>query len=128
VKSFAERTTRRIADNGATILTLENHFNPTLALSGTMRAGSAHSPQANPVLAALTAQMLEKGTRRRSKLVLAEELESRGISISFSASGGDPDTMDISLACLSRDRAIAFEALVEMLAEPSFPPVELARE
>jgi zinc protease len=128
VKTFAERTTRRVADNGATILTLENHFNPTLALSGTMRAGSAHSPQENPVLAALTAQMLEKGTRRRAKLALAEELESRGISISFSASGGDPDTMDISLACLSRDRGIAFEALVEMLAEPSFPPDELARE
>jgi zinc protease len=128
VKTFAERTTRRVADNGATILTLENHFNPTLALSGTMRAGSAHSPQENPVLAALTAQMLEKGTRRRAKLALAEELESRGISISFSASGGDPDTMDISLACLSRDREIAFEALVEMLAEPSFPPDELARE
>ena len=126
--SFSERTTRRAAENGATILTLENHFNPTLALSGTLRAGSAHSPQANPVLAALTAQMLEKGTRRRSKLALAEELESRGISISFSASGGDPDTMDISLACLSRDRAIALEALVEMLAEPSFPADELARE
>jgi zinc protease len=128
VKTFAERTTRRVADNGATILALENHFNPTLALSGTLRAGSAHSPRENPVLAALTAQMLEKGTRRRAKLVLAEELESRGISISFSASGGDPDTMDISLACLSRDRGIAFGALVEMLSEPAFPSDELARE
>ena len=126
--TFAERAARRIADNGATVLALENHFNPTLALSGTMRAGSAHSPQENPVLAAMTAQMLEKGTRRRSKLELAEELESRGISISFSASGGDPDTMDVSLACLSRDRAVAFGALVEMLAEPSFPADELARE
>ena len=128
MKSFAERATRRRTGNGATILALENHFNPTLALSGTLRAGSAHSPQENPVLAALTAQMLEKGTRRRAKLVLAEELESRGISISFSASGGDPDTMDVSLACLSRDREVALEALVEMLAEPAFPADELARE
>lgn len=128
MKTFAERTHRRGAPNGATILALENHFNPTLALSGTLRAGSAHSPRSNPILAALAAQMLEKGTRRRSKLELAGELENRGISISFSASGGDPDTMDISLACLSRDRPLAFEALVEMLAEPSFPPDELARE
>ena len=128
MKTFAERTHRREAENGTTILALENHFNPTLALSGTLRAGSAHSPQSNPVLAALTAQMLEKGTRRRSKLELAGELENRGVSISFSASGGDPDTMDISLSCLSRDRPLAFEALVEMLAEPSFPPEELARE
>jgi zinc protease len=96
--TFAERTLRKSAGNGAVLLSLENHFNPTLALSGTLRAGSAHSPLAIPVLAAFTAQMLEKGTRRRSKLELAGELENRGISISFSASGGDPDTMDITLA------------------------------
>ena len=125
---FAENTARLEGENGATFLALENHFNPTLALSGTLRAGSAHSPASNPVLAALTAQMLEKGTRRRTKLELAGELENRGISISFSASGGDPDTMDISLACLSRDRVLAFEALVEMLTEPVFPAEELARE
>lgn len=125
---FAERTARRTAGNGAALLALENHFNPTLALSGTLRAGAAYSPNDNPVLAALTAQMLEKGTRRRSKLELAGELENRGVSISFSAAGGDPDTMDISLACLSRDQDLAFEALVEMLTEPAFPDDELARE
>ena len=126
--TFRERTTRQVAENGAVVLALENHFNPTLALSGTLRAGSAHSPEAIPVLAAFTAQMLEKGTRRRSKLALAGELENRGISISFSASGGDPDTMDISLGCLSRDADLAFDAMVEMLSEPSFPAEELARE
>ena len=126
--TFAERTTRKAAENGAVVLALENHFNPTLALSGTLRAGSAHSPEPIPVLAAFTAQMLEKGTRRRSKLELAGELENRGISISFSASGGDPDTMDISLGCLSRDADLAFDAMVEMLSEPSFPAEELARE
>ena len=126
--TFAERAMRKSAIHGTVLLALENHFNPTLALSGTLRAGSAHSPEAIPVLAAFTAQMLEKGTRRRSKLELAGELENRGISISFSASGGDPDTMDISLACLSRDQDLAFDALVEMLTEPSFPAEELARE
>jgi len=126
--TFAERAMRKSAAHGTVLLALENHFNPTLALSGTLRAGSAHSPEAIPVLAAFTAQMLEKGTRRRSKLELAGELENRGISISFSASGGDPDTMDVSLACLSRDQDLAFDALVEMLTEPSFPAEELARE
>jgi zinc protease len=61
-------------------------------------------------------------------MVMAEELESRGISISFSASGGDPDTADVALSCLSRDRNKAFDALVEMLTEPAFPEDELARE
>ena len=126
--SFRERTTRLLDGSGARYLALENHFNPTVALSGTIRAGSAHSPANNPVLASLTAQMLDKGTRRRTKMQIAEELESRGITISFSASGGDPDTADVSLSCLSRDRRMAFEALVEMLTEPAFPEDELARE
>jgi zinc protease len=126
--SFRERTVRVAEPSGARYLALENHFNPTIALSGTLRAGSAHSPQSNPVLASLTAHMLDKGTRQRSKMQLAETLESRGISISFSASGGDPDTADISLSCLSRDRQVAFEAVVEMLTQPSFPADELERE
>jgi zinc protease len=126
--SFRERTARLLDSSGARFLALENHFNPTVALSGTLRAGSAHSPVSNPILASLTAQMLDKGTRRRTKIQMAEELESRGISISFSASGGDPDTADVSLSCLARDRRLAFESLVEMLAEPAFPQDELGRE
>ena len=126
--SFRERTARLLDGSGARFLALENHFNPTIALSGTLRAGSAHSPESNPVLASLTAQMLDKGTRRRTKMQMAEELESRGISISFSASGGDPDTADVSLSCLARDRDRAFEALAEMMTEPAFPEDELARE
>jgi zinc protease len=128
IQTFEKRASRRKTGAGATLLALENHFNPTLALSGTLRAGTAHSPADNPMLASLTAQMLDKGTRRRGKLVLAEELESRGISISFSASGGDPDTLDIGLSCLSRDSAVAFDALVEMLRQPAFPEEELTRE
>jgi zinc protease len=126
--AFASRAARGLADNGAVLLALENRFNPTLALSGSLRAGAAHSPDENPVLAGLTAEMLDKGTRRRGKLEIARELESRAIGISFSASGGDPDTLDISLSCLSRDAAVAFSALVEMLTEPSFPEAELSRE
>lgn len=126
--SFRERTARLLDASGARYLSLENHFNPTIALSGTLRAGSAYSPDSNPVLASLTAQMLDKGTRRRTKMQMAADLESRGISISFSASGGDPDTADISLSCLSRDRNLAFEALVEMMTEPAFPEDELSRE
>ncbi|MGH9443353.1 MAG: M16 family metallopeptidase [Thermoanaerobaculia bacterium] len=126
--SFREQTVRLLDSSGARFLALENHFNPTIALSGTLRAGSAHSPDSNPVLASLTAQMLDKGTRKRTKMQMAEELESRGISISFSASGGDPDTADLSVSCLARDRELAFQALVEMLTEPAFPEEELARE
>ena len=126
--SFAERSARARAANGAILLALENPFNPTIALSGSLRAGAAHSPDSNPVLAGLTAEMLDKGTRRRSKLEMAAELESRAISIAFSASGGDPDSMDISLASLSRHADVAFTALVEMLTEPSFPDFELERE
>lgn len=126
--AFAERTARRVTTHGARFLALENHFNPTLALSGSLRAGAAWSPPDNPVLASLTAEMLDKGSRRRGKMEIAEELESRGINISFSASGGDPDTLDISLSTLSRYAAIALDALVEMLTLPSFPEDELARE
>src|SRR5215831_9351781 len=126
--TFVERTARRAPKGGGIYLALENHFNPTVALSGSLAAGPAHAPAENPILAGLTADLLDKGTLRRSKLEIARELESRAISISFSASGGDPDTLDISLSCLSRDAGVAFAALSEMLREPAFPEEELAHE
>ena len=41
---FAEAVRQRTLANGARFFVLENHFNPTLAISGSMRAGRLYAP------------------------------------------------------------------------------------
>src|SRR5262249_28980040 len=86
--SFVERTKRFQLSNGVTLLVLENPANPTVSLAGSMRAGEYFSPAGKDSLAGITASMLGKGTRRRSKPEIAEELESAG-----GGGGPPPDTL-----------------------------------
>jgi zinc protease len=126
--SFDESVRRRTLGNGARLFVLENRFNPTVAISGSLNAGSLFAPPDRRLLASVTAGELAKGTARRTKLEIAEELESRGASLSFSAGGGDPVGMDVGAASLSRDLEVLLDVLAEVLLSPVFPEEELEKE
>jgi zinc protease len=121
---FAARVAREELETGAVLLAVENRATPTIALRASLRAGSFFEPREKPGLAALTAEMLERGTRRRTKLELAGALEGAGAELSFSAD---------QFAVHARGRALAEDfpgilgALAEMLREPSFPADELEK-
>jgi zinc protease len=125
---FAEAVRSRTLGNGARLFVLENHINPTLAMSGSLHAGSLYAPVERRHLAGITCGELMKGTERRTKLQLAEDLESRAASLSLGADSSDPVGVDISGASLSRDTALLLDALVEVLRMPVFPEDELDKE
>ncbi|MEP6769286.1 MAG: pitrilysin family protein [Acidobacteriota bacterium] len=127
-RGFAEQVQRRMLSNGAELLVLENHFNPTLALSGSLYGGPLYAPPDRRTIASMTAGELMKGTERRSKLEIAEDLESRGASLSFSSDSSDPVGTDIAGAALSRDADLLLDRLVEILRTPTFPEEELEKE
>jgi zinc protease len=126
--SFDESVRRRTLGNGARLFVLENRFNPTVAISGSLNAGSLFAPPDRRLLASVTAGELAKGTARRTKLEIAEELESRGASLSFSAGAGDPVGVDVAAASLSRDAEVLLDVLAEVLLSPVFPEEELEKE
>ncbi|MGH9368947.1 MAG: M16 family metallopeptidase [Thermoanaerobaculia bacterium] len=126
--AFAEAVRQRRLPNGAELYVLENRFNPTLALSGSLFAGHLFAPAGRRMVAAVTAGELSKGTARRSKLQIAEELESRAASLSFACDASDPVGLDIGGAALSRDLDLLLDLLAEILREPVFPEEELEKE
>lgn len=125
---FVDQVHRRTLGNGADILVLENRFNPTVALSGSLHAGPLFAPSDRRVIASMTAGELTKGTEKRTKLEIAEDLESRGASLSFSSDASDPVGTDVAAAALSRDLDLLLDRLVEVLRTPSFPDEELDKE
>jgi len=125
---FAEAVRPRTLENGARFFVLENRFNPTIAISGSLHAGPLFAPPDRRLLASVTAGELAKGTARRTKLEIAEELESRGASLAVSAGSGDPVGVDVGAGSLSRDREVLLDVLAEVLLSPVFPEEELEKE
>lgn len=122
--SFVSRVKRFQLSNGITLLVLENPANPTVSIAGSIRAGEYFSPKGKDSLASITASMLGKGTQRRSKLQIAEELESAGARIGLSS---NTFTTSVSGLSLSRDLPMIVSTLAEELREPAFPVEELEK-
>ncbi len=122
--NFSSRVARAESANGAVVLVLENHATPTVSLRGSIRAGSCFEPRDKPGLARLTADMLERGTLRRTKLEIANDLESVGAQIEFEA---DWFAVNISARALAKDLPRLLATLAEELREPAFPADELEK-
>ncbi len=120
--SFASRVARTVLPNGLTLLVLENDANPTVSVTGYVKAGEYFNAEGQEGLAELTANMLNKGTRKRSKLEIAESLEFTGAHVGFST---NTFTVGIDAQSLSHDFPFVFATLAEELREPVFPLGEL---
>src|SRR5262249_43519943 len=80
---FTESVETRRLSNGAFFLVLENHFNPTIALSGGLAGGAIFAPPDRRMIASVTAEELLKGSERRSKLEIAGQPQAAGGPPSF---------------------------------------------
>jgi zinc protease len=121
---FSARVARSELPTGAVLLVLENRATPTVSLRASLRAGSYFEPRDKPGLARLTAEMLERGTRRRTKLEIAGALEGVGAQLEFAA---DPFAVGIEGRCLAEDLPALVSTLAELLREPAFPADELEK-
>ncbi|MDH7603241.1 MAG: pitrilysin family protein, partial [Armatimonadota bacterium] len=109
---------RIVLANGIVVIVLENHANPTVAVAGNLKAGSYFDPQGKHGLARLTAEMITRGTNRRSALQIAREIDFVGASLETSC---DVESMDFSAKCLTKDFPLILDILADVLRNPSFP-------
>lgn len=116
---------REVLPNGIVLLVSERHALPIVAVSAYVRAGAVLDPPASLGLANLTAELLTRGTARRSGPEIDLAIESVGGSL---GSGGGRDGASISLGVLKRDLALGMDLLAEVLTQPTFPEPELTRK
>ena len=119
---FAKRALRRVLQNGVTLIVVENHAVPTVALQATILAGTVTVPVGKPALALLTADMLDRGTNTKSKLAIAEALDAVGAQLDVN--GGFLETTATGSG-LSRDTKLLLETLADQLKNPAFAPEEI---
>ncbi|CAI8343984.1 MAG: putative zinc protease [Opitutia bacterium UBA7350] len=99
------------------LVTIDMPVEKVVAFVGSFAAGNAHNPDENPLVASLTAQMLNQGTKRNDRFVLAESLDTLGAELSFQA---DKQSLVFSGKFLRNDAGYVIDLLAEQLRLPAF--------
>jgi zinc protease len=116
--------TRRELPNGIVVLVRENHFAPSVVITGSLDAGSLLEPLELNGLASFTASMLMRGTETRNFGMIYEMLEGNGASLSFS---GGRHTVGFSGKSLAEDLPMLIDLLADGLRRPAFPTEHVER-
>lgn len=111
-------------DNGMVVIVQENHSNPTVAVAGNLKAGRCFDPEGKNGIAGLTAEMLGRGTAKRTSLELAHQLEFVGAQLDTSA---DVENASFTAKSLKKDFGLVLDLLSDELRNASFPADQLER-
>lgn len=110
--------------NGLRVLYVRDTGLPYVSLSLLIKSGSAADPAAFPGLSQFVAEMLEKGTAKRSATEIADELGRIGAD--FSASVGNDYSL-VTASSLSTHAQSLLSNFVEIATSPAFSAPEVER-
>jgi zinc protease len=116
---------RVILDNGLTLILLEDHSAPVVALQAWVKTGSADEPEELAGISHLIEHMLFKGTESLELGEIAREIEGRGGDINAYTSF---DQVVYHLVIASRYLETGLSVLADALQHSSFDPEELEKE
>ncbi len=114
---------RTVLETGAVLLTKPTHTTPAVAINLAMRAGSIADPPGLPGMTWLLSRVIDRGTATRSAADIAEELDSRGITLTITVTR---HLLSLVCTCLADDFEAVLALLGEMLVSPSLPDEEIA--
>jgi zinc protease len=115
--------TRTVLDNGAVLLTKPTQTMPAVAINLVVRAGSIADPAGLPGATWLLSRVLDRGTATRSAADIAEELDSRGITLTITVTR---HLFSLVCACLTDDFDPVLALLADILMSPTLPADEIA--
>jgi zinc protease len=116
---------REVLPNGAVLLVAERPAIPIVVVRVGVPGGAVHDPADALGVASLTAELLTRGTARRSGPELDRAIEFVGGSLE---AGAGSDGAAVTLSVLKKDLALGLDLLAEVLRQPTFPAEELTRK
>jgi len=116
--------TRQALANGMGALVLEDHRLPLVTLGVTVPRGAGTVPPEESGLAALLAEVMNRGAGERDALELAAAVDALGADLSISSGW---DAMTVSVTGLSSDAEVLLGLLADVLLRPRLDPVEVER-
>ena len=123
-KPYPVNFSKRITSNGIKVLVSPNNISDTVKLYGTIFAGNLYAGTVNPSLPFMCGGMMNRGTKNKTKLEIAVEVESRGATVGI---GNITESVNFALSCVKEDFPYILSLLSEILTEPSFPEDEFEK-
>jgi zinc protease len=114
---------RTVLDNGTVILAKHTSMMPAVAIHLAMRAGSICDPDGAAGMTWLLSRVIDRGTASRSAADIAEELDSRGITLTVTVTR---HLFSLICTCLADDFEPVIGLLGDILMSPTIPEAELA--
>src|SRR6185503_15328015 len=110
--------------NGMSLLLMEQHEVPLISFSLIVKAGSVADPSGKEGVAAITAELLRKGTRSRSADQLSAELDFIGGAMGASATF---DYTSANAEFVKKDINKGLDLFSDVLLNPQFPQDEVTK-
>ena len=115
---------RQTLPNGATLIMLRKPDVPLVSVSAVFRGGSEAVLAEKTGLAAITAELLRRGTEKRTADQINEQLDGIGAVMN---GGSDAQSSIVSLEFTTRTSAKALEIFTDILQHPAFPDSEFKK-
>lgn len=113
---------KRKLSNGLNIWFVRQNELPIVSMNMVFNSGGVADPQDRAGLSSFTANLLTSGTKTRSAVEIANQLQSIGASINTSSGW---DSANVSLLSLTKNLNAALEIYADVIINPDFPESEL---
>jgi zinc protease len=114
---------RRQLENGAVVIAKQSRTTPAVTINAAFEAGSVFDSPAHVGVAHVVSRMLDRGTANRSAAEIADDLDSRGVSLAITV---NRHVISIVCTCLSEDFDAMLGLVGDVAMHPTFPEQELA--
>lgn len=113
---------RQKLSNGLEVWLVRHAELPLVSLNLVVKTGATADPTGKAATASLTADLLTGGTRTRSALDIANQLQGLGASL---GTGAGWDSSNIALTALTRNLDQVLDLFADVALNPAFPTEEL---
>jgi zinc protease len=113
---------RQVLPNGVTVLAKETRTTPAVTLYAAVFAGTVYDPPGQEGIAHFVSRTIDRGTVTHTADQIAEELDSRGVSLTVSV---NRHAVSLICTCLVEDFEMILALLAGIVMQPTFPATEV---
>src|SRR5688572_33075497 len=113
---------RQVLPNGVTVIAKETRTTPAVTIYAGLHAGTIYDPPDVGGVSHFVSRTLDRGTASYTGDQIAEELDSRGVSLGINV---NRNAISLICNCLVEDFESVLGLLAEIIMRPTFPATEV---
>ena len=113
---------RQVLPNGVTVIAKETRTTPAVTIYAAVYAGTIYDPPGQDGVAHFVSRTIDRGTTAHTADQIAEELDSRGVSLTVTV---NRHAISLVSTCLAEDFETILGLVAEIVMHPTFPATEV---